>query len=72
MNNITCTVCGATDVPNWDGKNHCITCARDIILETTSEDNNYLFCASCLRHGFKRKKSDCRLHKLEDIVVSIG
>lgn len=26
---INCSTCNRKDVPNWDGKGHCITCARD-------------------------------------------
>lgn len=29
---ITCTACGRENVPDWDGKGHCITCARDLVL----------------------------------------
>lgn len=29
---IDCIKCGRKDVPNWDGKGHCITCARDMML----------------------------------------
>jgi len=29
---ITCSNCGAENVPDWDGKGHCITCARDLVL----------------------------------------
>ena len=32
-----CIKCGAQDVPDWDGKGHCITCARDLILGTDSQ-----------------------------------
>ncbi|HET8709596.1 MAG TPA: hypothetical protein VFL85_04955 [Candidatus Saccharimonadales bacterium] len=31
---ITCTTCGKTDVPDWNGKGQCITCARDAVLGT--------------------------------------
>lgn len=30
---ITCKTCGRTNVPDWDGKGNCITCARDAVLE---------------------------------------
>lgn len=31
---ITCNKCGREDVPDWNGKGHCITCARDEVLGT--------------------------------------
>jgi|ERR1044072_4865170 hypothetical protein len=35
---ITCIDCGKQNVPNWDGKGRCITCARDKVLEQQPED----------------------------------
>jgi|SRR5882757_136424 len=32
---ITCTTCGRKNVPDWDGKGHCIKCARDLVLGTS-------------------------------------
>jgi hypothetical protein len=34
---ITCKTCGRSDVPDWDGSGHCITCARDAVLGGTPE-----------------------------------
>jgi hypothetical protein len=34
---ITCKTCGRSDVPDWDGYGHCITCARDAVLGGTPE-----------------------------------
>lgn len=31
---INCSTCGLKNVPDWDGKGHCITCARDAALGT--------------------------------------
>lgn len=30
--NITCKTCSKKEIPNWDGKGNCITCARDNVL----------------------------------------
>jgi hypothetical protein len=34
---ITCKTCGRSDMPDWDGSGHCITCARDAVLGDTPE-----------------------------------
>jgi hypothetical protein len=51
---ITCTVCGRESVPNWDGKGHCITCARDLVLgpskQTDGGDTHFNFVYK--RDGF--------------------
>lgn len=34
---ITCKTCGRSDVPDWDGSGHCITCTRAAVLGDTPE-----------------------------------
>jgi hypothetical protein len=34
---ITCKTCGRSDVPDWDGNGHCITCTRAAVLGDTPE-----------------------------------
>jgi hypothetical protein len=34
---ITCKTCGRSDMPDWDGNGHCITCARAAVLADTPE-----------------------------------
>jgi hypothetical protein len=34
---ITCKTCGRSNVPDWDGNGHCITCAWSAVLGDTPE-----------------------------------
>ena len=40
---LNCSLCLKANVPDWDGKGHCITCARNLVLNpiTLEQHNGY-------------------------------